>query len=442
MLGGELAVVSSGGLPGSQIVSDQSGEQLLGLDERDLHVAVGVALQKQLLLDALGQNGEHVHGLLGKTRLDEGVLLLPSGQGVELGGLLAGQQFVDFRDQHGEFGNELHDALGDDGNAEVPALRRPGGHGVGNIVRDLGEGHLLLSHFLANQADVGLGFQGAFQRHVGSGTTHDLDKVPILLGGVGVALDVADDLAVGLGSGVEAEGALDVLVLQVAVDGLGATNHLNAAIVGGKILGENRGVGVGVVAADDDDGGDAMLLADALGNGELLLGFQLGSAGADDVKSAGVAVLVDVFVVEDYVVVLQQAAGAALEAVEDVFLVAGLQRVVQTADDVVAAGRLTAGKDHAHDLLLRRGGVLTLLEGDLVFAVGIGEQRLDLFLIRDALGGAAAAHTNIRNPVSEHTRKLGTVLVSCYLERGQFHGCIHSLLNFVQRRLYSIFRQT
>ena len=72
-------------------------------------------------------------------------------------------------------------------------------------------------------------------------------------------------------------------------------------------------------AADDDDGGDAVLLADALGNGELLLGFQLGSAGADDVKSAGVAVLVDVFVVEDQVVIFQQAAGAALEAVEDIF---------------------------------------------------------------------------------------------------------------------------
>ena len=179
------------------------------------------------------------------------------------------------------------------------ALRRPGGHGVGNVVRDLGEGHLLLGHFLADQADVGLGLQRAFQRHVGSGTAHDLDKVPILLGGVGVTLDVADDLAVGLGGGVEAEGALDVLVLQVAVDGLGAADDLNAAVVGSKVLGENRGVGVGVVAADDDDGGDAMLLADALGNGELLLGFQLGSAGADDVKSAGVAVLVDVFVVED-----------------------------------------------------------------------------------------------------------------------------------------------
>ena len=81
---------------------------------------------------------------------------------------------------------------------------------------------------------------------MGSGTTHDLDKVPILLGGVGVTLDVADDLAVGLGGGVEAKGALDVLVLQVAVDGLGAADDLDAAVVGGKILGKDCGVGVGV----------------------------------------------------------------------------------------------------------------------------------------------------------------------------------------------------
>lgn len=128
-----------------------------------------------------------------------------------------------------------------------------------------------------------------------------------------------------------------------------------------------------------------------------------------------------------------------MEPVEDIFLVAGLQRVVQAADDVVAAGRLTAGKNHAHDLLLRHRGVLTLLEGDLVFAVGIGEQRLDLFLIRDALGGAAAAHTNIRNPVSEHTRKLGTVLVSCNLERGTVSWMYTLLTEFLFKGDYTPF---
>ena len=39
----------------------------------------------------------------------------------------------------------------------------------------------------------------------------------------------------------------------------------------------------------------------------------------------------------------------------------------------MAAGCLTAGQDDTHDLLLGLRGVLTLLEGDLVLAVGVGE---------------------------------------------------------------------
>ena len=147
---------------------------------------------------------------------------------------------------------------------------------------------------------------------MGSGTAHDLDEVPILLGGVGITLDVADDLGIGLGGGIEAERALDVLVLQVAVDGLGAADDLNAGVVSGKVLGQNGSVGVGVVAADDDQSGDAVLLAVFGNDGELLLGLQLGAAGTDDVKTAGVAELVDILVVEDDIVVLQQTAGAAL----------------------------------------------------------------------------------------------------------------------------------
>ena len=53
--------------------------------------------------------------------------------------------------------------------------------------------------------------------------------MPVFLGGVAVALDVADNLGVNLGGGVEAERGLDEVVLQVAVDGLGATAHLLAA---------------------------------------------------------------------------------------------------------------------------------------------------------------------------------------------------------------------
>ena len=319
MDGSELAVVGAGGLAGSQIVLDHLGEELLGLDERNLNVAVRVTLEEELLLNGSGQNGEDSHRLFGQTGFDESVLFSPGGQGVEGVGLCACQQLVDLGDQHGEFGNELHDALGDDGNAEVSGGGSAVCNGVGDVVGDLRQRHLLGSNFFTDQADVGLRLQRALQSHVGSGTTHDLDEVPVLLGGVGIAADVADDLAVGLGGGVKAEGALDVVVLQVAVDGLGAADDLNAGVVGGAVLSQNGGVGVGVVTADDDQRVDAVLFAVFGDNGELLLRLQLGAAGTDDVKTAGGAILIDIFVIEDDEIVVQQTTGTALETDQDVF---------------------------------------------------------------------------------------------------------------------------
>ena len=155
-----------------------------------------------------------------------------------------------------------------------------------------------------------------------------------------------------------------------------------------------------------------MLPAGFGNNRELLFGFQLGTAGADDVESAGVAVLVDVRVVKNQIVIVKQTAGAALEAVQDIILIGCLQRVVQAADNVVAAGRLAAGQNHTDNLLLGLGGVLTLLEGDFVLAVGVGEERLDLFLVSNTLGCAAVLDANLRNTVSEHAGQLGIVLIS------------------------------
>ena len=63
----------------------------------------------------------------------------------------------------------------------------------------------------------------------------------------------------------------------------------------------------------------AVLLANFTYDGKLLGGFQFGSAGTDDIKTAGVSVFVDKSVVKDHVIVFDQTAGAALEAVEHVF---------------------------------------------------------------------------------------------------------------------------
>ena len=67
-----------------------------------------------------------------------------------------------------------------------------------------------------------------------------------------------------------------------------------------------------------------MLLANFSCYLELLLGLELCSARTDDVEAAGVAELIDVFVIEDQVLVLDQSARAALESVKDVLRVGSL----------------------------------------------------------------------------------------------------------------------
>ena len=83
----------------------------------------------------------------------------------------------------------------------------------------------------------------------------------------------------------------------------------------------------------------------------------------------------------------------------------------------MSARRLTAGKDHADDLLFGSGGVAALLEGDLRFAVGVREQSSDLVLVRDTGSCRAFFDADFRDTVSEHPRKLRLILVPCFLKR-------------------------
>ena len=186
-----------------------------------------------------------------------------------------------------------------------------------------------------------------------SGAAHQLDEMPVLLGGIGVALDITDHFAVGLGSCIETEGSLDILILEVTVDGLRAADDLNAGVVSSHVLCKNCCVGVGIVAADDHDRGKAVLLGNFYYDLKLSRRLEFGSAGADDIESAGVSVLIDKIVSHLDIVVVDQSARAALEAEKNVVLVGRFQRVIKTADNVVSAGSLSAGKDHADNLLLR-----------------------------------------------------------------------------------------
>ena len=352
MEGRILAAVGSCCLSLCKLGAYQSGEQFLGLDQGNLHIAVRISVKEQLLLDGLRKDREDFHGLLREAFLDECILGIPVRKCIELCCLASCKKLVDLSDQDRELRNEFDNTLRDDDNAKVHAFFCSLCHRVSDLVCDLGQGHLLFRHFLRDQADVRLCFQCALKCNMGSTATHDLDEVPVLLRGVAVSLDIADQLTVCLGSRIKSEGSLDIFILQIAVDGLRASDDLNACIMCSHVLSKNRCIGIGVVAADDNDSSDAMLLADLSRNCELLLGLQFGSAGADDIKTAGVPELINVLIFHDDVVVLKESARAALESIQYIVLVGCLQRIIQTADNIVSAGSLSAGQDNAYNLLL------------------------------------------------------------------------------------------
>ena len=128
-----------------------------------------------------------------------------------------------------------------------------------------------------------------------------------------------------------------------------------------------------------------MLLRRSCRRFELFFCLDLRSAGADDVKAAGITVRVNELVRKFHIVVIHKTARAALEAEKNIVLVCRLQRVIQAADDIVAAGRLPAGENNA----------------DL--AVSIREQFSDLVLIRYAGGLFAFLYADIGNAVTQHS---------------------------------------
>ena len=153
--------------------------------------------------------------------------------------------------------------------------------------------------------------QGHFQGDVAGRAAHDLDEVPVLLGREGVPAHIARQFGVDLGGGVEPEADLDLFVLQVAVDGLGASDDPDAGFMGLEIFGQDRRVGIGVVPTDNHQGRNSGLFQVGVDLLELFRGFQLGSARADDVEPAGVAVLFQQGISDLDFLVFDQARGPA-----------------------------------------------------------------------------------------------------------------------------------
>ena len=419
-LGAELAVVAAFGLHRLEAGADHFGEHLLGLNERDLDVAVRVAVVAELHLDSGRQRAEHRGGFGGEVLRGEGDLVALLHR-IDLGGV-GGEQVVEFGDQHLDLRDELDESFRNQRDAEVHSGGGPGGDHHGDLLNDLGEGHLLRRDLFGDDRDVRLSLECALQRDVGSGTAHQFDEVPVLLGGVCVAADVADEFAVDAAGGVEAEARLDPLVLEVAVDGLRAADHLDRNVVALEVFGEHAGVGVGVVAADDDQCADAEHFAVAAGRFELLIGFELGPAGADHVEAAGVAVGVDHVGGELHVFVADQPVGPLEEAVEAAVRMDRFQAVEESGDDVVAAGGLAAGEDHADIDRLPALRVGIGFKGERGAAEGGLEDLADLLQVGDG-GGRGAFDDADHGAVSQRGREFRGIGGTRLLEgRDLIHG--------------------
>lgn len=165
----------------------------------------------------------------------------------------------------------------------------------------------------------------------------NFDKVPVFTGRVSVTLDVADQLRVYLCSGIEAKTGLDLIVLQVAVDGLRAADNLDTIVLGSIVLSEHASICIGVVTTDDDHSLDVELAQNLKTLLKLVYLLQLGTAGTDHVEATGVAIIINKLRSQLHILMIDKATRAHQEAVDLVLWVHLLHSVEDTADDIVTA---------------------------------------------------------------------------------------------------------
>ena len=254
VLGCKLAIVLVFLLPLCQFSLAHLREKFFGLDERHLYVAVRVTVERELPSHTFRQRLEGGGILLGQVSDD--VFALCLFVQVFIVGTMSGEQVVQFLNQSADGWNKLDKAFGDNDRTEVVACSSTGCDDLAKLLYHLVQREVFLLDFLRDQTDVGLRLKGTFQCDMGSRTSHHLNEMPVFACRITVALNVSNQLGIGFASGVEAEGRLNLVVLQVAVDGLRTANHLYAILLGCIVFCQDTSIGIGVVAANDDNGFD------------------------------------------------------------------------------------------------------------------------------------------------------------------------------------------
>ena len=171
-----------------------------------------------------------------------------------------------------------------------------------------------------------------------------------------------------------------MFVLQVAINRLGATNHLNTGILLQIILSEHASIRIGIIATNDYDSLDIKLFANLNTFVKLPSFLKFRSARTNDIKTASIAIFVDNLSRELRIFMLNQAAGAAQKTIELILRIEIFQAIKKATNNVMTTRGLTTRKNHAnvHRLEILFFALNHLDDGH---SIRVREECLDFFLI-------------------------------------------------------------
>lgn len=176
--GGELAVVFAFGTHIFKTLCNHGAEQLFCLDERNLHVAVGVAVESELTGHTCGKRCVSFGICCAEIGEYELALLLLGGEAGEFLGVLC-ENIVEFGDKSLDGGNELDETFGNEHAAEVVAVGCAFCHYIGDVVHNLLKSHVLGLDLFGDYADIGLALECALEGDVRCRAAHEFDEVPV-----------------------------------------------------------------------------------------------------------------------------------------------------------------------------------------------------------------------------------------------------------------------
>lgn len=131
---------------------------------------------------------------------------------------------IDLLDKDVNLGNELDEPFGHEDHTILLLALISLAYDVGELIGDLLKGHGVLFDLLTYEDPVNASLKSALKSNVRCRSSHESDEVVISLAGEGIHAQVSDSLRVSLCGCVEAETNLDVLILEVTIDGLRAAN--------------------------------------------------------------------------------------------------------------------------------------------------------------------------------------------------------------------------